>query len=1531
MKEIERKKYLNLLKDSLQTIKKLKTDLEEQRKNKEPIAVIGMGFRFPGGCQDPQRFWEFLANGSDGIVEVPIDRWCNESFYDPNPEVPGKIYLKEAGFLKEDISEFDARFFGISPREAVEMDPQQRLLLEVSWEALERAGISATQIKGTQTGVFMGIIGSEYGSLPRKSKEINPYRTTGSLNNIASGRISYFLGVHGPSISIDTACSSSLVSIHLACESLQRGECKVALAGGSNLLLSPHTFASLCELRALSKDGRCKTFDASGDGYGRGEGVGVVVLKRLSDAIRDKDPILAVIRGTGVNQDGPGSGLTVPNGVAQKELIKKTLKECNILPNEISYFEAHGTGTALGDPIEVQSLVEVFGNDNERKKPLIIGSVKSNIGHLEGAAGISSLIKVILCSQNKKIPPNLHLNTINPRLSLEKIPATIPTELIPWETEEKPRISGINSFGFSGTNAHVIVSEAPDIMELVEDSNHSYERPLHMLTLSAKDENALAQLVVKYKNYFDNENGEKLQNICFTANAGRTHFSHRITFINDSSEGMKDKISKYINNKLESGIVLGSGNKNVNPKLTFLFNGQINQKIISTLLETQPTFHQNMQLCDRNIYKLIGKSFLDSASYSTEYMNEVLSFSFQYSLYKLWEGWGVKPNAVLGTEVGEFVAACAAGIMTIETALLYILESHGVLVKTNKGSLTPSKIRIISGNTGLPVVREEAVSNLYWETVLNKEPNLDKGIKYLQQKHFKHFLGIGVGIEGEDILHEPDSTYFPSLSASNPWGTLTNVLANLYCLGLNIDWLSFDQYYSRHKVILPTYPFQKKRFWCETLPFNENNYVREEIKIEKSKKSVESFLNGEVINSPMKEKQVQYYLDLDVLPELKDTHGVLHVGYYLEFLSRAIKKIYNQSFHVKSVEFMAAIILSESEQTNLSLVLSPKEDGEIEFTFYSSQEIEKWSKHTYGTVQLNKKNKVTLLDSKTKSEIKRRCNKQCSGMVFYQGMEKRGLKLGESVRWIESLWSGEQEVLARFKIPSVPEIYSEYEMGVHPGVFDACAQLFHETVLNDDMRYMVFKWEDIVFNNNLENQELWCHAVLQNSSQNGNLEGIFKLFNQNGDLVAQISRGFMKGISKEREHALKRFLGESENLNWEQSESEILEHLKSLNLNEYDEIIRNYLHEVFSSILNMALSELDINESLMDLGMDSLVGIEAKKMIEKDLNISLPMEILIQGPSIQELVKSLIPMLMIKKSEVERENEENIVLNKIGSEYKKEISSWIVHRKPISQPKIKLFCFPYGSGGGASLYRNWQEKMPNFIEVCPIQLPGKENRIKEKPINHIDQAVEILKQVIQPELDCPYAFYGHSIGALIAYRLAYKLWKDVDNKPIHLFAGAYTSPIIQPNPVITLTREKFKAIGMKDIPHPDILASTTPEQIRKIQDVFEVFLEETGVYDEELSRLLLPTRLSDLHLVQSYNCINETTFDVPITAIHGKDDNVVSEQDMLYWNKLTNGGFKIHTIPGDHFFLHENQSQKQLLNLISWVLESHIINLPFTK
>ena len=474
----------------LQTIKEMRNRLEAVNKEKtEPIAIIGLGCRFPGNANDSSSFWRLLHEGIDGVTEVPPGRWDVDAYYDPNPDTPGKTYTKQGGFI-EQVDQFDPLFFGISPREAVSLDPQQRLLLEVTWEALENAGQTPTKLRNSQTGVYVGICTDDYSqrfmNLANPSM-LNAHVGTGSARSMAVGRISHFLGLQGPNIQLDTACSSSLLTVHLACQSLRSKESNLALAGGVNLILWPLSTIGRCQLKALAPDGRCKTFDVSADGYGQGEGCGMVVLKRLSDAIADGDNVLAVIRGSAVNHDGPSSGLTVPNKMAQKEVIQQALQNARVEPHQVSYVEAHGTGTSLGDPIELESLAAVYGKNRPINQPLVVGSVKTNFGHLEAAAGISGLIKVVLSLQNQEIPPHLHLNQPNPHIPWHQLPLVVPTSAIPWNVGNQPRIAGISAFGISGTNVHIILEEAPAQVPPEE----SLERKLDILSLSAKTAKAL--------------------------------------------------------------------------------------------------------------------------------------------------------------------------------------------------------------------------------------------------------------------------------------------------------------------------------------------------------------------------------------------------------------------------------------------------------------------------------------------------------------------------------------------------------------------------------------------------------------------------------------------------------------------------------------------------------------------------------------------------------------------------------------------------------------------------------------------------------------------------------------------------------------------------------------------------------------------------------------------------------------------------------------------------------------------------------
>ncbi|HEX9840752.1 MAG TPA: amino acid adenylation domain-containing protein [Anaerolineales bacterium] len=650
---------------------------------KEPIAIIGLSCRFPK-APDPQAFWELLRNGVDAISEIPGDRWNVDSFYAPDPATPGKLTSRWGGFL-ETVDSFDPHFFGISPREAARMDPQQRLLMEVTWEALENALLPALSLSGSRTGVFIGISSYDYSRLQFDDTDrIDAYAGTGNAHSIAANRVSYLLDLRGPSMAVDTACSSSLVAAHLACQSLRNGESDLALAGGVNLILTPELSITFSQARMLAPDGRCKTFDARADGYVRGEGCGVVVLKRLSDALRDGDNILALIRGSAVNQDGRSNGLTAPNGLAQQDVIRQALANAQVSPDQISYVEAHGTGTPLGDPIEMASLQAVLDPDRLGDR-LLVGSVKTNIGHLESAAGIAGLIKTVLALQYEAIPPHLHLKEINPYLSLEDSRLEIGTYLRPWNRRDRPRFAGVSSFGFGGTNAHIILSEPPPSVGPAPIPD-PLERSHHILALSAKTEPALRELARRTSRHLKVIH-QPLEDVCFSANTGRSHFEHRLAIQASSLEELKTGLDAFVVGSEAPALSTGYVQPGARPRIAFLFTGQGSQYpgMGRQLYDTQPVFRAALDKCAEILASILDRPLLevifpsDKSSEEAAFLNQTTYtqpalFALEYALAEMWRSWGFEPHAVLGHSVGEYVAAFVAGVFSLEDGLRLIAE-----------------------------------------------------------------------------------------------------------------------------------------------------------------------------------------------------------------------------------------------------------------------------------------------------------------------------------------------------------------------------------------------------------------------------------------------------------------------------------------------------------------------------------------------------------------------------------------------------------------------------------------------------------------------------------------------------------------------------------------------------------------------------------------------------------------------------------------------------------------------------------------
>jgi acyl transferase domain-containing protein/NADPH:quinone reductase-like Zn-dependent oxidoreductase/SAM-dependent methyltransferase/acyl carrier protein len=670
---------------------------------KERIAIIGVGCRFPGGVSDTESLWKFLVEGREGVVEVPPDRWNVERYYDSEPGLVGKSIVRRGGFI-EGIDQFDPQFFGISPREAPYVDPQHRLLLETAWEAIEDAGVVLDLERGTDLAVFVGISHNDYQGIQSNAFDhsgISPHTPTGSAHSIAANRISYCLNLHGPSVAMDTACSSALTAVHLACEHIWAGRGDAALAGGVTVMITPGGFIGFSQAGMLSPEGRCAAFDASASGFVRGEGAGMVLLKRLSKAIADGDPIQGVILGTAINQDGHTNGISLPNPAAQARLVREACVDAGVAPEAIGFVEAHGTGTAVGDPIEAHALAEALCVNRPAAAPLAIGSIKTNLGHLETAAGIAGLLKAMLVLKHGQIPPSLHFETPSPHIDFEKLKLRVPTSLEPFPDGPGERMAGVNSFGFGGANAHVILAAPPAQLPA-----KSYELPVDRpwpLVLSARSEKALRDSATKLSAWMTeraNANGSSpvLPDLTYTLGVHRNHHPYRMTLLASNMAEVIEELGLFASNQ-ESPKVRSSfaARREEPPRIGFIMSGQGPQwwGMGRELMEQEPVFRQAMERCDAalrpwanfSLLEELGRTEETSRLQRTE-IGQPAIFAMQVALAALWESWGVRPSAVVGHSVGEIGAACIAGIFTVEEAARIIALRARFMEECGRGEGT---------------------------------------------------------------------------------------------------------------------------------------------------------------------------------------------------------------------------------------------------------------------------------------------------------------------------------------------------------------------------------------------------------------------------------------------------------------------------------------------------------------------------------------------------------------------------------------------------------------------------------------------------------------------------------------------------------------------------------------------------------------------------------------------------------------------------------------------------------------------------
>jgi acyl transferase domain-containing protein/NADPH:quinone reductase-like Zn-dependent oxidoreductase/NAD(P)-dependent dehydrogenase (short-subunit alcohol dehydrogenase family)/acyl carrier protein len=1155
----------------------------------EPIAIVGMSCRFPGG-DGLDGYWHVLREGIDAIGPVPPSRWDVEPYL-----ADGRMATRFGGFLNQ-IDRFDAGFFRIAPREAIYIDPQHRILLETSWEALEHAGIDPATLAGSAAGVFAGIFAHDYETLQIRANpadDYDGYFGSGNSNAIAIGRLAYFYDFRGPALSVDTACSSSLVAVHLAVRALRSGECDLALAAGVSVIATPEPSITFSRAKMLAPDGRCKTFDAGADGYARSEGCGVVVLKRLSDALADGDTVLGVVRGTALNQDGTSNGLTAPSGLAQQDVIRQALADAGLPPDTITYLEAHGTGTALGDPVEVAALVAVFAPDRPRSRPLVIGSAKTNIGHTEAAAGMAGLIKTVLALRHGQIPRHLHFHKPNPEIAFEAIPAVVPTDALPWDDAVGPRRAGISGFGFSGTNAHVILEQAPP----APTAAPALPGP-HLVPLSARTETALRSQARRWADWLDAHPDAELADIAYSAGAGRHHFDQRAALVAMDKAELRAALTG-----LTEGGALPPPSAG-RPKMAFLFTGQGSQYagMARGLYEGEPVFRAVIDQCDAALglhpglrAVMLGEPGTAGLLDQTLYTQPAL-FALEVGLARLWQSWGIKPDAVLGHSVGEYGAAVIAGALSLDDSLRLIAERARLMQALPPGGAMvavladPTRVQaavarfgdalavaavngpanvVVSGRAaavealsaefaavgvevtrltvshafhsplmepmldafaaaaGRLTIRDPAiplVSNLtgrvaasgelarpaYWRAHVREAVQFAAGMATLAELGCTLFVEIGpkpvlLGM-GRACIAPAGAAWLSSLRPGrDDRAMLLDSLGQLYVRGAAIDWAGPCGGW-RPKLALPTYPFQRQRYWIDASQARRANPTPR-----RGTRAGHPLL-GARLASASRDLLFEAVLAVDAPACLTDhrVHGraVVPAASYLEMaLAAAAVALRGRPAVVRDVYIQQVLMLPEEGGERIQSVLTPDGDEGWNCRICSlvdeQAEEPTWRLHALARIEARREDAAPA--AVDLAALQTRIATPQSPDAFYEGCASRGLDYGPTFRGVEAVWQGEGEALGRVRVPVALGGTEGYTL--HPAVLDACFQVslgaFPASAGQDS--YLPVSVETIEVSGRADGP-LWSHARarLAADGQNDVVTVDIALLDEAGTVVARI-------------------------------------------------------------------------------------------------------------------------------------------------------------------------------------------------------------------------------------------------------------------------------------------------------------------------------------------------------------------------------------------------------------------------------------------
>jgi acyl transferase domain-containing protein/NADPH:quinone reductase-like Zn-dependent oxidoreductase/NADP-dependent 3-hydroxy acid dehydrogenase YdfG/acyl carrier protein len=1143
-----------LLKQALRAVEQMKQKLDAaDARQHQPIAIIGIGCRFPGEVYDPASFWELLKHGREALSAVPPDRWNIDEYYDPDPSKPGKMVSRVGGFLSG-VDFFDAGFFGIAPREAAMMDPQQRLLLEVVWEALENTGIAPRSLAGSRVGMYLGIASGDYAQTQLHAGDaslIDVHFASGNARSVASGRLSYLLGLKGPSLSVDTACSSSLVAVHLACQALRARECSMAIAGGVNVILAPETTVALSQAQMMSPDGRCRAFDDRANGFVRAEGCGVVLLKSLDRAQADGDPILAVIRGTALNQDGASSSLTVPNGPSQEELMRRALQEADRTAMRVGYVEAHGTGTSLGDPIELRALGSVYGASHKAGEPVLVGSLKTNFGHMEAAAGVGGLIKLVLALQHGEIPAHLNFQTPTSHVPWDEIRLAVPRSTMPWPTLQDaagdlmPRVGAVSSFGFSGTNAHLVVEQAPTTQQPAPvAAGEEHVTAAHILPLSASSSEALRAVIERYERWLSGPRAAEYDwaEITATAASGRNHFRYRAALVACNKEEAVVSLRS-----LMSASDLGAAS--LPSSVCFLFTGQGSEHsgMGLDLLNHSAVFRDAVERLEHALDGGLPSSI--AAIWANEHgelgqasLVQPALYAYGWALSEFWRSCGVEPEVVLGHSLGEYVAATVAGVMTPEEGIRLVaargrltqdlglaggmiaiiageeevrrmlagsghrdlsiaavngplsvvvsggreaiqsfeqgLSETGVRHKRlqtthgfhsaaldamldtfeHEAATVPFRvpdIRWISNLTGQAVDRKRPTEARYWRQHLRQTVEFQRGLSATNLSGAGLFLEVGPEpqllalAEANGIAPDRCVASLSKRGAGSEWQKLLSAVAQIYRQGVDIDWKGLTSGRRFRRVPLPTYPFQRQRFW-----FTQRG--RETVSAGVSLRQPGHFpAKHPLLGARLRTRSEAATFHAELTP-VYPTHLGEHVvlgrrmlpgAAYLETALAAARQVTGHPhWRAVDVEFREPCFFDEPRLLE-TVVSAADANGRRQFEIASAvlqaqegqtEETPTWTVHAVGLLEQASASSNAGLPVDLVA-IQSRAKNVLDNDAFYKRFKAAGLDFGPAFQAVGQAWGNSDEGLVALDL--APEVIAESAgYGIHPIALDACLQ-----------------------------------------------------------------------------------------------------------------------------------------------------------------------------------------------------------------------------------------------------------------------------------------------------------------------------------------------------------------------------------------------------------------------------------------------------------------------------------------------------------